>query len=60
MPKEIERKFLVTANAGLIVAELEFTDEKQSVALPPWVSKEVTDDARSFNSNLARHPFKRR
>jgi len=45
-------------NAGLIVAEVELTDEKQPVAIPPWVEREVTEDARYFNSNLARHPYK--
>lgn len=45
-------------NAGLIVAEVELADEKQIFDKPEWAGAEVTDDARYFNSNLARHPFR--
>lgn len=45
-------------NAGLVVAEVELSDEDQAVALPPWVTTEVTADSRYFNSSLATHPFK--
>ena len=44
---------------GLIVAEVELKSERQRVPLPPWAGKEVTDDPRYFNSNLARHPWRR-
>lgn len=46
------------ANAGLVIAELELTDEAQSFTKPDWVGEEVTDDPRYFNVNLIRHPFK--
>ena len=46
-------------NAGLIVAEVELQSEDQAFARPEWLGKEVTDDARYFNSNLATHPFSR-
>jgi adenylate cyclase len=45
-------------NSGLVLAEVELADEQQPVPIPPWTSREVTQDARYFNSYLARHPFK--
>ena len=44
-------------NRGLVVAEVELQSENEQVELPPWVSREVTDDPRYYNSNLARTPF---
>ena len=44
-------------NQGLIIAEVELTDENQIVELPEWIDREVSDDPRYFNSNLAKHPF---
>ncbi|HTG40002.1 MAG TPA: CYTH domain-containing protein, partial [Methylomirabilota bacterium] len=32
------------ANTGLVVAEVELTDEKQVVSEPAWLGPEVTDD----------------
>ena len=46
-------------NAGLIVAEVELSDEKQAFNKPEWAGEEVSDDPRYFNSNLARHPFRK-
>jgi adenylate cyclase len=46
------------ANAGLVVAEVELSDEKQVVPEPAWLGPEVTDDPRYLNVNLARHPFR--
>jgi adenylate cyclase len=46
------------ANAGLVVAEVELTDEKQVVSEAAWLGREVTDDPRYLNVNLARHPFR--
>lgn len=45
-------------NLGLVVAEVELDSEHQSVTLPPWVGREVTDDPRYFNANLIKNPFK--
>lgn len=42
--------------AGLILAEIELEREDQPVVLPPWVEREVTDDARYRNSRLAAGP----
>ena len=45
-------------NAGLVVAEIELQSEDQAFEKPHWVAQEVTQDARYYNSNLLRHPFK--
>lgn len=39
---------------GLVVAEVELPDAETSPALPPFIGREVTDDARYFNSSLAK------
>ncbi len=44
-------------NHGLVVAEVELTSESQSFEKPNWVGREVTEDLRYFNSNLAAHPY---
>lgn len=44
-------------NAGLVLAEIELTDEAQIIDLPAWVGEEVSHDPRYFNSNLARIPY---
>lgn len=44
-------------NDGLIVAEVELESEDEIVDLPEWILKEVTDDARYYNSNLLEHPY---
>ncbi|OYU44529.1 MAG: adenylate cyclase [Burkholderiales bacterium PBB4] len=44
-------------NAGLVVAEVELQNETQAFSRPDWLGEEVTQDARYFNSNLARQPF---
>ncbi|MDD3079023.1 MAG: CYTH domain-containing protein [Paludibacter sp.] len=45
-------------NEGLILAELELTDENESVNLPDWIGKEVTGDKRYYNSYISKNPFK--
>ncbi len=45
-------------NQGLIVAEVELPDANHPVELPDWIGKEVSDDSRYYNVNLAQHPFK--
>eukprot|EP00871_Galdieria_phlegrea_P002982 jgi/Galph1/3685/GphlegSOOS_G2357.1 len=44
-------------NAGLIVAEVELTDESVQVPVPEWVGREITYDSRFLNSVLIRRPF---
>ena len=44
-------------NAGLIVAEIELDSEDERFDRPAWVGKEVTEDERYYNFNLAQRPF---
>ena len=44
-------------NKGLVVAEIELKSENEVFTLPTWVTKEVTEDTRYFNSNLIEHPY---
>lgn len=44
-------------NKGLIVAEIELTSENQSFETPAWIGKEVSADARYFNSSLIKLPY---
>ncbi len=44
-------------NKGLIVAEVELTDENQEVIKPGWIGEEVTGDPKYFNSNLTKNPY---
>lgn len=44
-------------NKGLIVAEVELSDENQQIELPSWIGEEVSHDSKYFNSNLVKHPF---
>ena len=44
-------------NSGLLLAELELTDEHQPYRRPDWILEEVTGDTRYYNSYLAQHPF---
>ncbi|TCD15737.1 CYTH domain-containing protein [Pedobacter psychrodurus] len=45
-------------NKGLIVAEIELESEDETFDLPDWVSKEVTEEEKYYNSNLTVTPFK--
>jgi len=45
------------ANKGLVVAEIELDHEGQTIDLPDWVGREVTNDKRYFNSSLSSSPF---
>lgn len=38
---------------GLTVAEIELTDENEKIDLPAWIGREVTGDARYYNSSLS-------
>jgi adenylate cyclase len=44
-------------NVGLVVAEIELSDENQAFEKPSWIGEEVTYDPRYFNSNLAQQPY---
>jgi adenylate cyclase len=45
-------------NEGLLIAEVELTEEHENVGLPEWIGCEVSGDTRYFNACLARKPFK--
>lgn len=45
-------------NAGLVVAEIELSDENEGFDLPAWVGEEVSDDPRYYNVCLVKHPYK--
>lgn len=44
-------------NEGLIMAEIELKNEEEHFELPPWVTLEVSDDTRYYNSSLSTHPY---
>ncbi|MBF0462190.1 MAG: CYTH domain-containing protein [Magnetococcales bacterium] len=44
-------------NQGLLLAEVELTEERQEIVLPDWVGQEISADVRYFNSNLIANPF---
>jgi CYTH domain-containing protein len=46
-------------NAGLVVAEIELGAEDEAFEKPEWIGREVTGDARYYNSNLIRMPYLR-
>ena len=45
-------------NAGLVIAELELRSEDEAYERPPWLREEVSGDARYYNSNLVKSPYK--
>ena len=45
-------------NTGLFIAEVELTNENDKFEIPQWIGKEVSEDLRFANSNLAKHPYK--
>nr|WP_319570527.1 CYTH domain-containing protein [uncultured Draconibacterium sp.] len=44
-------------NAGLVLAEVELSNENEKIELPNWVTQEVSTDYRYFNSWLSEHPY---
>lgn len=45
-------------NDGLVVAEIELESEDEAFDKPEWLGKEVTGDARYYNSCLLDNPYK--
>jgi len=45
-------------NTGLIVAEVELSSTTEAFEKPNWLGKEVTGEARYYNSQLSKKPFK--
>ena len=45
-------------NEGLIIAEIELTNENETFLKPNWLGKEVTNDNRYYNAYLSQNPYK--
>jgi len=45
-------------NKGLIVAEIELTDEQEVFRQPSWLGKEVSNEKKYYNSLLVNNPYK--
>lgn len=45
-------------NEGLLMAEIELKSENEHFEKPDWVTIEVSDDNRYYNSSLSKNPFK--
>lgn len=45
-------------NQGLVIAEVEISEESESFLQPSYLGAEVTGDEKYYNSNLSKHPFK--
>lgn len=44
-------------NEGLIIAEIELTNENENFTKPAWLGEEVTGQIKYYNSNLSKNPF---
>jgi CYTH domain-containing protein len=44
-------------NQGLVVAEIELSDENEAFEKPDWLGKEVTGEVKYYNSMLSKRPF---
>lgn len=45
-------------NEGLVIAEVEVSSAADKIARPSWVTDEVSEDPRYFNTNLVSNPYK--
>lgn len=45
-------------NKGLVIAEIELSEENEDFKKPEWLGKEVTGDIRYYNSQLAKIPYR--
>lgn len=45
-------------NEGLVIAELELSDENEKFRKPNWLGKEITGKKKYYNSMLSKRPFK--
>ena len=44
-------------NEGLIIAEIELSDENENFKKPAWLGQEVTGQIKYYNSNLSKNPY---
>lgn len=54
-----EVDFFEGRHKGLILAEVELSSPTESVYLPAWVTREVSNNPRYFNSNLVKRSLQR-
>ncbi len=45
-------------NEGLVIAEVELTDENETFEKPSWLGEEVTGNIKYYNSQLSKQPYK--
>lgn len=45
-------------NEGLVLAEIELSNEQQVFEIPEWIGKEVTGEKKYYNVFLIKHPYK--
>ncbi|MDR3695878.1 CYTH domain-containing protein [Mucilaginibacter sp.] len=45
-------------NKDLIMAEIELKQEDEAFEKPGWITREVSDDKRYYNSYLAKNPYR--
>ncbi len=45
-------------NEGLVIAEIELSDEQEEFLKPAWLGEEVTGNEKYYNSMLSRDPYK--
>jgi CYTH domain-containing protein len=44
-------------NKGLVVAEVELSDENQNIRIPNWIGEEVSHEPKYYNAALIKMPF---
>ena len=44
-------------NKGLVIAEIELQSENDDISFPKWIDKEVTNQNKYYNYNLATKPY---
>lgn len=42
----------ISPQKGLLLAEIELSNEKEKISLPEWITKEVSNDPKYYNSNM--------
>jgi len=52
-----EVDFFSGENDGLIVAEVELSQEDETIIPPPWIGPEVSGLSKFYNANLSIRPF---
>ncbi len=46
-------------NEGLVVAEIELTDEDENYERPAWLGEEVTGQPQYYNAQLSKNPYRK-